>query len=88
MKRSHLSSEGAHYFKLGKIMHPGEVAMVTDTHTLAFCFGDDDVACLKIDEAVDKETANELISRINQFLENAYKIQRARAVVGPCAKSS
>lgn len=57
-------------------MLPGEVAEILDAHTLAFCFGVDDVICLNIDEKVNEEVAKELIFRIKQFIENSYWVSR------------
>lgn len=53
---------------------PGEFAEVIDKHTLAFCFADGDISYLNFDESVSKETAEELIFRIKQFIENSHKI--------------
>lgn len=50
-------------------MLPGELAEVKDKHTLAFCFGDGDIAYLNFDESVSEETAKELILKIKQFEE-------------------
>lgn len=87
MSQQRLSSEGMFYLKLGKVMLPGEVALLAEKHTVAFCFGEDDVACLRVDETVDKEIADELIFRIDQFLHNSYMLSKERAASGSRAKS-
>lgn len=48
---------------------PGETALILDTKELAFCFGEE-TEILKVSEEVDKETAERLFSRIDEFLRN------------------
>lgn len=61
-------------------MLPGELAEVKDKHTLAFCFGDGDIAYLNFDESVSEGTAKELIEKIKQFAERNW-IDKDRRMV-------
>lgn len=54
----------------------GEMAAVLDKHTIAFCFGENDVKLLEFDEKVTAEKADELIECIERFF--AYNMQRIR----------
>lgn len=63
---------------LPDIMIPGEFAMFTDKHMLVFCFGKDDIVYLEADKSVDENTARDLILKIDQFLENSYRVSRER----------
>lgn len=60
------------------LLQSGEVAMISDKHTLAFCFKEGKVHYLNIDETVSEEKADELISLIKWFIENSFDIYRRR----------
>lgn len=57
-------------FHIG-MLHPGEMALITDAKELVFCFGENQVERLKFGEDVDKKTAETLISKIIEFAENS-----------------
>lgn len=56
------------------LLQSGEVAMILDKHTLAFCFKDGELSYLNIDESVSKEKADELIRAIKWFIENSFYV--------------
>lgn len=64
-------------FRIG-ILHPGEMALITDAKELVFCFGENQVERLKFGEDVDKQTAEMLINKIIEFAENNARITARR----------